>query len=319
MILSCSRRTDIPAYYSEWLIHRLRAGTVCVVNPFNPKQISRVDIRPEVVDGIVFWSKNPKLLMNHLKEIDQLGYNYYFQFSLTPYDKDLESGLPPKTELVETFIELSELIGKEKVNLLYNPIVITEKYSVAYHLRAFEQLCQRLSQHTEKVMISFVDAYKKNSKQFKTHGIQTISNEDKRQMAGQLKGITNRYGLVLETCSEAMDLSYLGIQHGKCIDGDRIERIAGYQIMNKDKRDGTREACGCMKCIDIGQYNNCLNGCIYCYANTNGPSVMANHRLHKVDSEILIGELDEDLVTERKGIKSYRIDEEEEGQIGLFD
>jgi hypothetical protein len=318
MILSCSRRTDIPAFYSDWFINRIKSGTVCVVNPFNPNQISRIQITPDVVDCIVFWTKNPKPLMRHLDFIDSLGYNYYFQFTITPYSVDIEPGIQNKSEIIDTFIELSNKIGKEKVILRYDPILLTTKYDLTFHERAFEKLCRKLASYTEKVVISYVDEYRKNKRNMETANMKKLNNEQMVKIAQIFKRITERYGLVLETCAEEINLNALGISHGRCIDGDLIESLVGYKIINKDQRDDNRDFCGCMKCIDIGQYDTCNHGCAYCYANASKHITMDNVIRHNPRSEILIGEVDESKVSIRKDVKSFMVTVEQE-QLTFLD
>ena len=307
MILSVSRRTDIPAFYTDWLMERVKQGYVYVKNPFNAKQISKVNIKPEVVDCIVFWSRNPKPLMERLGELDELNYKYYFQFTITPYHKDLERNSPDKKEVVKTFASLSKKIGKEKVILRYDPILITEKYRLEFHKKAFKMLCERMQGYTEKIIISYLDDYRKVSRNMKGFKLQTLSNEDMKAISSSLVEIANQYQLPIETCAEEIDLSDLGIKHARCIDGALIEKIIGYEITNKDKLDANRNFCGCMKCIDIGQYDSCIHNCLYCYANVNKEKAKENYEKHNIKSPVLIGEYNETFVTERKDVKSFRI------------
>lgn len=163
MILSASRRTDIPNYYSDWFLHRIEEGFVYVRNPMNPHQISKINLSPEVVDCIVFWTKNPKPMLDRLAELK--AYSYYFQFTLTGYGTDIEAGVPHKKEsIIPTFQSLSGKIGKEKVIWRYDPILFTDKYTPEYHLKAFEQIASALHGYTNKCVISFVDTYVKNKK-----------------------------------------------------------------------------------------------------------------------------------------------------------
>lgn len=305
MILSVSRRTDIPAFYSEWFMNRIREGYVYVRNPFNYKQISKVNITPDVVDCIVFWSKNPKPLMENLNELNKRGYKYYFQFTITPYDEDIEVNVGNKKEIVNTFIALSQSIGKEKVILRYDPIILTEKYSMNFHRRAFQTLCQRLHDYTEKIIISFLDDYRKISKNMRELKVNEYTTEVMYSIAKDMIQIAKEFGLSIETCAEVIDLEGLGIRHGKCIDGDVIEKIIGYQIIHKEKLDGNREYCGCMKSIDIGQYDSCMHHCLYCYANVNKEKAERNHELHDSKSPILLGSFDDSQVKERKDVKSF--------------
>ena len=308
MILSVSRRTDIPAFYSEWFINRIKEGFVYVRNPFNVNQISKVNIKPDVVDCIVFWTKNPKPLMGHLKELDERGYKYYFQFTINPYGSDLEKNIGNKEKIIKTFKELSEKIGPEKVIWRYDPIIITTKYSQDYHFKQFAMLSEMLKSFTRKVVISYFDDYRKVKKNMKGLDVKDFSEQDMYDIAKQFSIIAKKHDLVIETCAEAIDLSSLGINHGKCIDGDLIEKIIGYDIQYKDKRDNNRENCGCMKCIDIGQYDTCVHNCIYCYANINKDIAIRNKANHNPQSPILFGTYDQGNVKDRKDIELFRID-----------
>lgn len=312
MILSVSRRTDIPNYYSEWFLNRIKEGYLYVRNPMNIHQISKIDISPEIVDCIVFWTKNPEPMLDKLEQFND--YKYYFQFTLTGYGKDMESGLPHKKDkMIPIFKRLSEMIGKEKVIWRYDPIVITEKYSEEYHLKAFQDIASSLNGYCKRVVISFVDLYAKTKKNMKD--IQTI---DKKQselitFSKKLAEIAVSNGMEIETCAELIDLSSCGIKHSSCIDKKLIENIVGCPIkVEKDKNQ--REECGCVESVEIGAYNTCLNGCKYCYANYSEERVKANRALYDVHSPILCSKItDEDKITER-AVKSIR-----EGQISLFD
>lgn len=316
MILSVSRRTDIPAFYSEWFMNRINAGYVYVRNPFNYNQISNIDINPDKVDCIVFWTKNPKPLLPRLKELDDRGYKYYFQYTITSYDKEVETDVIDKRSIINTFIELSEKIGKDKVILRYDPIIVTDKYSVDFHLKAFEKMCLIIHEYTNKIIFSFLDDYRKVSMNMKNIGVKELTEKEMKNLSLKLVEITNQYGIALETCAEKIDLQDIGISHTKCIDGDLIEKIIGYEIKNKDHLDGNRKDCGCMKCIDIGGYNTCIHNCIYCYANTNKNKAASNFKMHDPNSPILSGNFIKEKVKERKDVKSYKIKANE--QLYLF-
>lgn len=308
MILSVSRRTDIPAFYSEWFMNRIAEGFVFVRNPLYPNKISKVEITPDVVDCIVFWSKNPKPLLPRLPELDSLEYKYYFQWTITAYREDVEPGVGNKEEIIQMILDLSARIGKERIILRYDPILITDSYSEEYHYKAFERLCGTVKEATNKIIISFVDDYRKNSRNLKELNIIPLKHEDMLRIAKELAAIASRYNLVVETCAEQIDLDDIGIKHGHCIDGDLIEKIIGHPIMNKDKKDGNREYCGCMKSIDIGQYDSCIFNCAYCYANVNAEIAYRNYLSHDPNSPILIGEYEDENVTDRKDVKSWKKD-----------
>lgn len=305
MILSVSRRTDIPAFYSEWFLNRIKEGFLYVRNPINKNLVSKLDIKPDIIDCIVFWSKNPKPLMKKLYLLD--SYKYYFQFTINPYNDTLERKVPKKSEIIETFTELSEKIGKEKVIWRYDPIFYTNEIDESYHVKYFEEIAKRLFNYTEKCVVSFLDLYKKCERNLKTTSVMILEEEQIEQIMKKLKKIAEKYNLTIETCAEDIDLQCIGIKHGRCIDNDLIERIIGYPIeTRKDKNQ--RQICGCIESIDVGDYNTCLHNCLYCYANFNSQMVDENFEKHNPISPLLVGELkSSDKLNERK-IESFRID-----------
>lgn len=312
MIISASRRTDIPSYYSEWFFNRIKAGYVCVRNPMNPHQVSKISLSPEVVDAIVFWTKNPEPMLSRLSELE--AYPFYFQFSLTCYGQDVESNIPHKKErMIPVFQKLSELIGKKRVVWRYDPILFTDKYTVEYHLKAFAQIAEALEGYTERCIISFVDTYTKNSKAMQMLGVWELQGEQLRTFAARLSEIAGRHHMSIATCAETVELIDCGIGHSSCIDREPLEEIIGCRLeLSKDKNQ--RKECGCVESIDIGTYNTCRNGCKYCYANHSMGSVEKNCRLYDANSPILCGSLTEhDIVTERK-MKSFK-----QRQLSLWD
>lgn len=301
MILSVSRRTDIPNYYSEWFYNRIKEGFLYVKNPMNPHQVSRISLSPDIVDCIVFWTKNPVAMIDRLDELEE--YKYYFQFTITGYGKDIEPGLPDKkAEIIPTFKRLSNKIGKDKIIWRYDPILVNEKYSIEYHIRAFTKIADELKNYTNKVIISFVDLYAKTQRNTKELKIKKLNNDDMLSMAKQMADIAHENGIQIESCAEAIDLSDVGISHGCCIDKNLIERIIGCPLKgNKDKVQ--RQECGCFESIEIGAYNTCKNGCKYCYANYNNEKVINQANLYNPESPILCATVDEhagDKITVRK-------------------
>lgn len=298
MILSVSRRTDIPAFYSEWFFNRLRDGFIDVRSPMNIHQVSRVKITPDVIDCIVFWTKNPKGMLARLDELK--GYNYYFQFTLNPYDKRIESNVPKKNEIISAFKELSSKIGNNRVIWRYDPIFITDVIDVNYHIQYFEELAKRLTGFTKRCVISFVDLYKKTSTNTKYLNLREPNEDEIFAIAKAFSKIANNLGLEIVTCAENIDLQEFGIDHGHCIDQALIEDICGYNIdTRKDKNQ--RKECGCIESIDIGAYNTCSHGCAYCYANFNDDKVRLQSSRHIKTSSLITGELqNDDIVKERK-------------------
>jgi len=273
MIISASRRTDIPAFYSEWFFHRINEGFALVRNPMNNSQIRKVSLAPDDVDCIVFWTKNPSAIIPHLDTLEK--YHYYFQFTITPYGQDIEPGLPGKTEIMDTFRRLSEKLGAHRVIWRYDPILINEQYTIPYHIEHFSRMAQTLKGYTEKVTISFVDFYSKTEKNMSKLKIERINSEIKNDIAKQFAAIAHENSFAIDTCAEDIELSQYGITHAKCIDAALVERITGHSLKTK-KDKSQRPECGCAVSVDIGAYNTCRHGCLYCYANYSQSVVMKN-------------------------------------------
>ena len=284
MIVSVSRRTDIPACYSEWFYNRLDEGFVYVTNPMNAKQVSKVKLNPEDVECFVFWTKDARPMMDKLYKLDK--YNYYFQYTITGYEDDVEKNIHDKKGIIKNFKELSKLLGKERVILRYDPIFLSKKYTIEYHCEAFRKLLKEVGEYTEKCVISFIDMYKKTEKNMAGLEVLPFPDDKKIEIAGKFLEIAKEYGVVIETCAEEINLT--GIEHGHCIDGRLIGKLVGFEI--KEVLDKQRKFCGCLKCVDIGQYNTCTHLCAYCYANFNEKKVMENAKAHDPKSPYISGE-----------------------------
>lgn len=299
MIISASRRTDIPTYYSDWFFNRIKAEYVCVRNPMNAHQISKISLSPEIVDGIVFWTKNPIPMLDKLDTLKD--YMYYFQFTLNSYGIDVERNIPNKNkDIIPSFQRLSDLIGPDRVIWRYDPIFLSEKYTIDYHLKYFEKIAKRLSPYTKKCTISFLNFYKNTEKNISALKPTDFSEDKQRFIAKNIADIAESFGLRVDTCAEKIDLQQYGIEHARCID----DRLLGQLIqcpldVKKDKNQ--RLECGCIESLDIGAYNTCSNGCKYCYANYSEKTVYNNFNKHNVNSPLLFGEIETtDKVTERK-------------------
>ncbi|MDL2257099.1 DUF1848 domain-containing protein [Bacteroidales bacterium OttesenSCG-928-I14] len=297
MILSVSRRTDIPAFYSDWFYNRIKEGFVYVRNPMNIHQISKIDINPDVVDCIVFWTKNPKAMLSRMDELD--NYNYYFQFTINPYNQQLELNVPRKGGILETFQILSEKIGSNRVIWRYDPILLSHDIDINYHKKYFEEIAKRLSLYTNKCTISFIDNYKKTEKNLKGTDSRELLDNEMISLSKELVTIASTYNIEIQTCAEKIDLESVGIKHGRCIDNVIIEDIIGYQLETK-KDKNQRSECGCIESIDIGEYNTCPHNCLYCYANFNKEQVSVKRKQHDPLSPLLIGNVtDKDTIKER--------------------
>lgn len=266
MIISASRRTDIPAFYSDWLTKRVREGFAEVKNPFNPSQIRRVSLLPEDVDAIVFWTKNPSPLMNRLNELSD--FRYYFLFSLTSYGSQLEKNVPPEEQLISVFRKLSEIIGPQNVIWRYDPVILTETMNDDFHLRRFEKLANELHGLTGTCIFSFIEMYEKCRRNMKSFPVVEPDEARKIKLASNLAGIAGSYGITLRSCADKTDYTSSGIRPAQCVDPDLISLITGKPVsITKDPNQ--RKECGCVKSADIGSYNTCIHGCVYCYANAN--------------------------------------------------
>lgn len=298
MILSVSRRTDIPAFYSEWFFNRIKNGFVDVRNPMNYHQVSRVNIKPNVVDCIVFWTKDASHFMTKIDEISD--YHYYFQYSINPYNREIERGVPQKIGIIDSFIKLSNLIGPHRVIWRYDPILLSPSIDINYHIRYFEELAKRLSGYTNRCVISFVDLYKKTVSNTRNLYIREPSINEILILGEAIQEIASKYGIIVQSCSESVDLNRFGIRHGACIDKEVVENCTGYRI-NVKKDNNQRSECGCVQSIDIGSYNTCKHLCKYCYANFNEDRVQKQSAMHNPLSSLLVGDLDiSDIVIERK-------------------
>lgn len=294
MIISASRRTDIPAFYTEWFLNRVSEGYVLLKNPFNAHQVRRVSLRPEDVDLIVFWTRNAEKLMPSLRQLDARGYRYYFQYTINAYPRSVEKSVPPPRRAIHTFIELSDRIGARKVVWRYDPILVSNLSSVEEHKRLFEKIARALTGHTERVVISFVDIYKRVLANIGRVPDLSVDKEFANSsavldLAQHFSDVAEQCGMSIQSCAEEIDLESQGIRHGKCIDDELIRSL--YSISVSAKKDkGQRLPCGCVESVDIGQYDTCLHGCQYCYATTNHPLAVRNFGKHNPNSPLLIGE-----------------------------
>lgn len=299
MIISVSRRTDIPAFYADWFYNRLHAGFVLVRNPMNAHCVSKVALTPDVVDGFVFWTKNPLPMLPRLKEL--AAYPYYFQFTLTGYGREIEPGVPDKRQvLVPAFKRLAAQLGKKRVIWRYDPIFFSPKYTPQWHLACFEWLAAELKDSTERCVISFMDDYRNTKRNAQMLGAVACGDEEIYAFAARLEQIAAKYGIKLQSCAEAADFTPLDITASACVDKALIEDIGGFKLkLAKDKNQ--RPECGCAASIDIGAYNTCPGGCLYCYANYNAAVVKTNCAKHDKNSPLLFGSLTElDKITKRK-------------------
>ncbi len=306
VIISASRATDIPAYYSDWFIARLKKGYTKWQNPFNRK-FQYISFQKARL--IVFWSKNPQPLINKLNQIETITskpLHYYFQFTLNNYEQEqFEPNIPPLSQRLTTFKKLAEKIGSEKVIWRYDPLLLSKNIAVDTLIEKIKRIGDEIHNHTNKLVFSFarIEEYRKVKNRMLKNKIPYIAwnRKHKYEFANKLQQLNKQWKLQLATCAEPEDFSVYGITHNKCIDNHLIEKLfpEDAELMNflginqktlfgenaptkslKDK--GQRKNCACIYSKDIGKYNTCPNLCVYCYANTSDSTVMQNYKSNAI-------------------------------------
>ena len=317
LIVSASRSTDIPAFYADWFFHRLKVGYSAWTNPFNgvKSYVSYRDTR-----FIVFWSKNPRPLLQHLYYLKERNIECYIQYTLNDYEKDgLERGVPKLSERIDTFKLLVEKLGKGRVIWRFDPLILTDDISIDTLLSKIERIGDQLQGYTEKLVFSFADilSYRKVKANLEKNNIpyHEWTEPQMLEFAERLSKLNMKWGYTLSTCGEKVDLQQFGIMPNHCIDYDLIVRFAhddkelmdfigatikkrkydlfgepepipASAILLSDDRyvikdGGQREFCGCMRSKDRGEYNTCPHLCEYCYANTSKEVAVRNWKEHK--------------------------------------
>ena len=291
MILNVSGRTDIVAFYSDWFIKRYREGFVDVRNPFYNKQVSRIYFSD--VDAILFCTKNPIPIVKFLAEIDK---PIVFHVTLTPYKKDIEPNVPPKGLVIEAIKKISSIIGIDNVYVRYDPILINEKYSIDYHIKAFDNMCKLLNGYVSHIIVSFIDDYKNVRNNKDCLNYKELSDDDYRKIGINFSRSASINGMTVQTCCEDNDLVSYGFIKGECMSFN-----LAYKLTHKtDFKKWKERDCNCVSMVDIGVYNSCRHFCKYCYANYDEKTVNNNYFLHNPDSSLLIGELSsDDIIKER--------------------
>ncbi|MBN2625681.1 MAG: DUF1848 domain-containing protein [Spirochaetales bacterium] len=284
MIINSGNRTDIPAFFSDWFYNRIREGYVLVRNPYYPEQITRYELNPQDVDILAFCSKNPGPMLGRLDEL--APYRNFWHVTITPYGRDAEPHVPPWEKVAADFKVLSRRYGPTAVQWRYDPIFITEKYTREFHLEAFGKMAAALEGFTRVCIISFIDLYEKTKRNFP--GVREVSREDRRFLAEGMAGMAEKHGMILRTCMEYEDLADFSIDTGGCMTKEVLEEVLSVRL-EPGRITPKRNGCPCLLGIDIGEYNTCLHGCLYCYANFNRSLVERNFKKHDPLSPLLIG------------------------------
>ena len=287
MILFASGRTDIPAFYSNWFINRVKAGFVDVRNPFNQKLVSRIYFSD--VDLIMFCSKNPLPMINKL---DTLNVPVLFHVTITPYSKDVEPNIPDKRLIIEGVKKLSLVLSIDNVVVRYDPIFLSDKYNVDYHIKAFDKLCKNLNGYVNKIIVSFMDEYKNVRSNKNILKYRAFTREDYKKIGEAFSKSAHDNGMSVQTCFEDEDLTQYGFVKGECLSHELAYILTGKKFKSSNVRK--EKKCECVQMVDIGDYNSCMHMCKYCYANYDEKAVSNNFERHDDNSSLLIGSIQRD-------------------------
>lgn len=282
MILFASGRTDIPAFYSNWFINRVKTGFVDVRNPFNQKLVSRIYFSD--VDLIMFCSKNPLPMINKL---DILKVPVLFHVTITSYGKDVEPNIPDKRLIIEGVKKLSLVLGIDNVVVRYDPIFLSDKYNVDYHIKAFDKLCKNLNGYINKIIVSFMDEYKNVRSNKNILKYRAFTREDYKKIGEAFSKSAMDNGMSVQTCFEDEDLTQYGFVKGECLSHELAYILTGKKFKSSNVRK--EKKCECVQMVDIGDYNSCMHMCKYCYANYDEKMVSSNFKRHDDNSSLLIG------------------------------
>ncbi len=285
VIICASRRTDIPAFHSEWLMNRLRAGYALVRNPIRKDVVYKVDLSPKNVDLLLLMTKDPRPMVPHMDELLSYDIKCGFQVSITPYGRDIEPGVKDKAGIAEAFRVISERIRKENMIWRYDPVILNGRFDINYHKRKFEVICRELSGYTERCIFSFVDIHDKLKHLHDDGIIRNVPEDEARGLGEVLAPIAYDHNIQLNICCSEYDLSDIGIFSRGCIDKDHMRSIG---VPFEEMSTPLREGCRCVRNIDIGEYDTCDHDCIYCYANRNTTGSRKS-RVYDPENELLYG------------------------------
>ncbi|MCR5181534.1 MAG: DUF1848 domain-containing protein [Clostridia bacterium] len=286
MIIQTGQRTDIPAFYSEWLVNRLREGFVMVRNPFEPRNVTRYVLDPSVVDVMGFCTKDPSPM---LPKMDALrDYRTYWHVTITPYGRDVEPNVPGKDEVIRSFRTLSDMVGPERMAWRYDPILLNDTYDMSAHIREFTRMAGELEGYTKVCIISFLDLYDKVRENFPE--ARAVPKEARLELGKAMIEIAGERGMTLRPCAEGNELAAYGADCRGCMTQEIWQEAAGIRLRFPSRKN-MRKDCQCFLSGDIGQYDTCGHMCRYCYANTSRERVLRNMRDHDPKSPLLVGHL----------------------------
>lgn len=296
MIINTGCRTDIPAFYSEWLMNRIKEGYVLVRNPYNKSQVTKYNLSPDVVDCLAFCTKNPEPMLKYLNELDI--YKQYWFVTITPYGKDIEPVVPDKEKVIESFKKLSKHVGVDSIGWRYAPIFIGMGFDVKKHIQEFDKMARKLKGYTHNCTISFLDLYEKVKRN--APDIKPPTKDEQIELAINFSRIGKENDMTIHSCCEKTYLSQYGLKCNGCMSQEIVEKAISSSL-KPPKRNNLREDCNCLMGNDIGAYDTCGHLCKYCYANNNKALVFENMKKHISTSPFLIGKEEPgDKITEAK-------------------
>lgn len=280
-----------------------------VRNPYYPSQITKYMLEPEVIDVMVFCTKNPQPMLDRISLLS--AFETFWFVTITPYEEDIEPYVPPREQVMEAFRQLSGLVGMKRMSWRYDPVFITDKYSVSYHIEQFRQMAEVLSGYTEQCVVSFIDLYEKTKRNFK--GVKPVTAQEQEVLMAAFSEIAKENELQIHLCCENAGLVRENVDADGCMSKAVFEKALGYTL-DVPKKKTAREECSCLLGADIGVYNTCGHGCLYCYANYDRETVLRNMKLHNPASPLLIGEVWSEDVIKPAMQKAWR-----NGQLDFFD
>ena len=302
MILNTGQRTDIPAFFSDWLFRRVKEGYALARNPFFPQKVTRYRIAPDVVDVISFCTKNPAPMLNRLNLLKDFAQMWFV--TITPYGRDIEPQVPPVREVIASFRALSALAGPAAVVWRYDPVLITQKYSERFHIEAFAEMAAALKGFTRVCVVSFIELYKKTARNFPQ--AKEVPIDIQRKLVFSFAARAERAGMRLKLCAASRELAECAADLSGCMTCRAVEEAVGFPLDVPAGQARARKACACLLGADIGAYNSCAHGCLYCYANADAAAVKRNIALHDPKSPFLIGSFLKGDVIREAGQKSWR-------------
>ena len=312
MIINTGARTDTVQYYTPWLLKRFEEGYVLSRNPLFPNKVTRYRLDPSVVDVVEFCSKNYQPILPYLHQITE-RFNTHFQYTITAYGRDLEPGVPSIDESIETLLELEKQVGAKRICWRYDPVLLTDKYTIDYHREMFAYMAEKLNGHVDRCIFSFVEMYKKLDRNMPE--LIPLTEQDKENLAKMLGRTAEKHHLYIQTCGTLQDYARYNIHVSGCMTLPMMGEANGITFRNRVHK-GTRKGCRCIESRDIGAYDTCLNGCKYCYANKDPRKAFENYKYHDPDSPLLLGHLKETDILLEGNQKSF-LEKKQPEQITL--